>query len=77
MPAIRTRREWPQASPLSRPTSLTRPGLSTGDRQRQARLEKENRAAPGERDLEDRLGLLRGGARPSTAGEGVHDFKCG
>jgi putative transposase len=45
-----------------------RPGLSTNERGRLKELEAENRELPaGERDLEDRVGFLRGGARPPFA----------
>jgi putative transposase len=44
-----------------------RPGLTSEERERLKALERENREpAPGQRDPEERLGFLRGGARPPT-----------
>ena len=44
-----------------------RPGLMTDERVRMRELERENRAASGQRDLEGGGAFLRGGARPPVA----------
>ena len=60
----------PSATGSARPrsTAAAGPGLTTEERARMQRARaREPRAPPGQRDPEERLGFLRGGARPPLA----------